>query len=59
MFNSNNNTDLQGFVVEEHKVISKVIFCVESESELRIRLSCQDFKIFEVMYTKNSFFGYF
>jgi len=51
------NTDLQGFVVGRLRVISEVIFCVESESELRIELSRQ--KIFEVMYTKNDFFGYF
>jgi len=46
-------------VVEQLKVISEVIFCVESEFELRIGLSRQDFEIFEVMYTKNGFFGYF
>jgi len=53
-----NNTDLQGFVVGQLRVISEVIFCVESKSELRLGLSYQDFEIFEVMYTKNGFFGY-
>jgi len=41
------------------RVIFEVIFCVESESELRIGLSRQDFEIFEVMYIKNGFFDYF
>jgi len=44
-------------VVEQLRVISEVIFCVESESEFRIGLSRQDSEIFEVMYTKNGFFG--
>ena len=50
------NTGLQGFVVGKREVISEVIFCVESESELRIGPSRQDFKIFEVMYSKNRVF---
>ena len=35
------------------------IFDVESESGIRINLSCQDFEIFEVMCTKNGVFRYF
>jgi len=46
-------------VVEQLRVIFEVIFCAESKSELRVGLSRQDFEIFEVMYTKNGFFGYF
>jgi len=52
-------TGLQGFVVGQLGVISEVIFCVESESEVRIGLSRQDFEIFEVIYSKNGFLGYF
>ncbi|KYN39395.1 putative maltase H [Trachymyrmex septentrionalis] len=40
-------TDLQGFVVGQLRVISAPVFCVESESELRIVPSHQGFKIFE------------
>jgi len=59
LFLCNHYTDLHGFVVGQLRVISEVIFCVESESELRIGPSRQDFEIFEVMYTKNGFFEYF
>jgi len=44
-----NYTGLQGFVVGQLGVISEVIFCVESESEVRIGPSRQDFEIFEVI----------
>jgi len=58
-----NNTGLQKngvmIVVGQLGVISEVIFCVESESEVRIGPSCQDFEIFEVIYSKNGFLGYF
>ena len=54
-----NNTGLQGFVVEKLWVVSGVIFDVESESEIRISLSRQDFEIFEVMCSKNGSFRYF
>jgi len=54
-----NNTSLQGFVVGQLGVTSEVIFCVESESEVRIGPSRQDFEIFEVIYSKNGFLGYF
>ena len=56
------------FVVGKRKIISVVIFDVESESEIRISLSRQDFEIFEVMCSKNgvffwckktNFFGFF
>ena len=40
-------------------VVSGVIFEVESESEIRISLSRQDFQIFEVMCSKNRVFRYF
>lgn len=46
-------------VVGQLGVISEVIFCVESESEVRIGPSRQDFEIFEVIYSKNGFLGYF
>jgi len=46
-------------VVGQQGVISEVIFCVESESEVRIGPSRQDFEIFEVIYSKNGFLGYF
>ena len=52
-------TGLQGFVVEKLWVVSGVIFDVESESGIRISLSCQDFEIFEVMCSKNGVFRYF
>ena len=54
-----NNTSLQSFVVEKLWVVSGVIFDVESESEIRISLSRQDFEIFEVMCSKNGVFRYF
>jgi len=54
-----NNTGLQGFVVGQLGVVSQVIFYVESESEVRIGPSRQDFEIFEVIYSKNGFLGYF
>jgi len=54
-----NNTGLQSFVVGQLGVISEVIFSVESESEVRIGPSRQDFEIFEVIYSKNGFMGYF
>ena len=44
------------FVFRIREVISEVIFCVESESELRIGPSRQDFEKFEVMYPKNQVF---
>ena len=47
------------FVVGKRKIISEVIFDVESESEIRISLSRQDFEIFEVMCSKNGVFRYF
>ena len=47
------------FVVGKRKIISGVIFDVESESEIRISLSRQDFEIFEVMCSKNGGFRYF
>ena len=47
------------FVVGKRKIISGVIFEVESESEIRISLSRQDFEIFEVMCSKNGVFRYF
>ena len=46
------------FVVGKQKIISGVIFDVESESEIRISLSRQDFEIFEVMCSKNGVFRY-
>jgi len=46
-------------VVGQRGVISEVIFCVESESEVRIGPSRQDFEIFEVIHSKNGFLGYF
>ena len=52
------NTGLQGFV-EKLWIVSGVIFDVESESGIRISLSCQDFEIFEVMCSKNGVFRYF
>ena len=47
------------FVVGIRKIISGVIFDVESESGIRISLSHQDFEIFEVMCSKNGIFRYF
>ena len=47
------------FVLEKLWVVSGVIFDVESESGIRISLSRQDFKIFEVMCSKNGVFRYF
>ena len=47
------------FVVGKRKIISGVIFDAESESEIRISLSRQDFEIFEVMCSKNGGFRYF
>ena len=47
------------FVVGKRKIISGVIFDAESESEIRISLSRQDFEIFEVMCSKNGVFRYF
>ena len=47
------------FVVGKRKIISGVIFDVESESDIRISLSRQDFAIFEVMCSKNGVFRYF
>ena len=55
----NDNTGLQGFVVEKLWVVSGVIFDVESESGIRISLSRQDFEIFEVMSSKNGVFATF
>ena len=52
-------TGLQGFVVEKLWVVSRVIFDVESEFEIRISLSRQDIEIFEVMCSKNGSFHYF
>ena len=46
------------FVVRKRKIISGVIFDVESESEIRISLSRQDFEIFEIMCSKNGVFRY-
>jgi len=46
-------------VVGQLGVISEIIFCVESESEVRIGPSRQDFEIFEVIYSKNGVLGYF
>ena len=43
------------FVVGKRKIISGVIFDVESESEIRISLSRQDFEIFEIMCSKRGF----
>ena len=40
-------------------IISGVIFDVESESEIRISLSRQNFEIFEVMCSKNGVFATF
>ena len=56
-----NYTGLHGFVVEKLWVVSGVIFDVESESGIgiRISLSRQDFEIFEVMCSKNGGFRYF
>ena len=53
----NHYTGLQGFVVEKLRVVSGVIFDVESESGIRISLLRQDFKIFEVMCSKNGGFS--
>ena len=47
------------FVVGKRKIISGVIFDVESESENKISLSWQDFEIFEVICSKNGVFRYF
>ena len=47
------------FVVGKRKIISGVIFDVESESEIRISLSRHDFEIFEVMCSKSGVFRYF
>ena len=47
------------FVVGKRKIISGVIFDVESESKIRISLLRQDFEIFEVMCSKNGVFRYF
>ena len=47
------------FVVGKRKIISGVIFDVESESEIRVSLSRQDFEIFEAMCSKNGVFRYF
>ena len=44
------------FVVGKRKIISGVIFDIESESEIKICLSRQDFEIFEVMCSKNGVF---
>jgi len=55
---NSNYPGLQGFVVGQLGVISEVIFCVESESKVRIGPSGQDFEIFEVIYSKNGFLGY-
>ena len=51
------NTGLQSFVVEKLWVVSGVIFDVESESEIRISLSRQDFEIFEIMCSKTGGFS--
>jgi len=59
IFKNLNYTGLQGFVVRQLRVISEVIFCVESESEVRIGPSRQDFEIFEVIYSKNGFWATF
>ena len=56
---NNDYTGLKGFVVEKQWVVSGVIFDVESESEIRISLSPQDFEIFEVMCSKNGVFATF
>ena len=53
-FNTDWFTGLQSFVVEKLWVGPGVIFNVESESGIRIRLSRQDFQIFEVMCSKSS-----
>ena len=45
------------FVVGKRKIISGAIFDVESESEIRISLSRQDFEIFKVMCSKNGGFS--
>ena len=47
------------FVVGKRKIISGVFFNVESEFEIRISLSRQDFEIFEVMCSKNGVCRYF
>ena len=47
------------FVVGKRKIISGVIFDVESESGIRISLSRQNFEIFEVMCSKSRVFRYF
>ena len=58
-FASNDNTGLQGFVVEKLWVVSGVMFDVESESGIRICLSRQDFEIFGVMCSKSEVCRYF
>ena len=47
------------FVVVKRKIISGVIFDVESESEIKISLSRENFEIFEVMCSKNGVLRYF
>ena len=47
------------FAVGKRKIITGVMFDVESESEIRISLLHQDFEIFEVMCSKNGVFRYF
>ena len=47
------------FVVGKRKIVSGIIYDVESESGIRISLSRQDFEIFEVMCSKNGVFRYF
>ena len=56
---NNDNTGLQGFVVEKLWVVSGVLFDVDSESGIRISLSRQNFEIFEVMCSKKGVFRYF
>ena len=50
------NEKLFVFVVGKRKITSGLIFDVESESEIRISLSRQDFEIFEVMCSQNGGF---
>lgn len=54
-FTSLINTGLQGFVVGQLGVISKLIFCTESGSSHRIGPSCQNFGIFELNSRKTAF----
>ena len=52
-------TGVQSFVIEKLWVVSGVIFDVESESQIRISLSRQDFEMIQVMCSKNGVFRYF